>query len=163
MTHRPYSLPVILCVALLLRLRYMGAYYLDVRPPHRYQLRVPGYRFGGSAYGLSRLRYLISRAYGLVARAMFPIRLRHISDVGSGFFALRRDQLDLAGLNPIGFKLLAEILIRMPDIYRGREPFRFTEVAYLFHARKAGASKATIRQGLLGLRHLWLLRRNLSY
>ena len=53
----------------------------------------------------------------------------------SGLFAFRRAAVDLDRLNPIGFKILLEILVRHPAA-------RVAEVAYSFAPRTAGESKA---------------------
>ncbi|WP_241984771.1 polyprenol monophosphomannose synthase [Cryobacterium adonitolivorans] len=96
---------------------------------------------GGSSTGLdNRLRRFISNGSILLTRAMFPIKLRNVTDPMTGFFALRRDSVDLAGLRPRGFKILLEILAR-GSLVIVEEPF-------VFGKRVAGSSKADFRQGL---------------
>jgi glycosyltransferase involved in cell wall biosynthesis len=106
---------------------------------------------GGAAPGLSAARSLVSRATGLAARLLFPLRLRNVTDPMSGFFLVRREALALDALKPRGFKILLEILIRSPRL-------RVGEVAYSFGTRAAGESKAGLREGLLFLAALVRLR-----
>ncbi len=106
---------------------------------------------GGDAAGLSGgARRLVSSGSTTLTRAMFPRRLRNCSDPMTGFFAVRRDALDLADLRPRGFKILLEIL--------ARADLRVTEEPFVFGQRLAGESKATLRQGLWFLGQLAGLR-----
>jgi dolichol-phosphate mannosyltransferase len=104
---------------------------------------------GGSAGGLGWARAMASRSTTGVARLLFPRRLRHVTDPMSGFFLVRRDAIQLDTLRPRGFKILLELLIRHPAL-------RCAEVSFTFGERRAGRSKATIREGL---RYLSLLAR----
>lgn len=109
------------------------------------------YRAGGSSTGLeSPLRTLASRGATLLARGLFPRRLRGCTDPMSGFFAVRRDAVDCDVLRPRGFKILLEIL--------ARHRLHVAEVPFTFGERGAGASKATARQGLAYLGQLAVLR-----
>ncbi|MEV0898505.1 glycosyltransferase family 2 protein [Actinoplanes sp. NPDC049802] len=110
------------------------------------------YRGRGRADGLSgTFRRLVSRASGTLAKIFFPVRLRAVTDPMSGFFAVRRDALDTAALRPYGYKILLEVLVR------GRMR-NIAEVPYTFAPRRAGESKASLREGLRYLRHLSVLR-----
>lgn len=105
----------------------------------------------GSAQGLAdRTRVLISRVSNALTRAMFPIRLREVTDPMTGFFVVDRTAMDLAGLKPRGFKILLEIL--------ARRNLRVAEVPFRFADRFAGQSKASVRQGLRFLVQLTALR-----
>lgn len=105
----------------------------------------------GSAQGLAdRTRVLISRVSNALTRAMFPIRLREVTDPMTGFFVIDRTAMDLAGLKPRGFKILLEIL--------ARRNLRVAEVPFRFADRFAGQSKASVRQGLRFLVQLTALR-----
>jgi len=106
---------------------------------------------GGGRDGLGATRDLISKSFTTFARRAFPRRLRGVSDPMSGFFLVRRSALDPEALNPTGFKILLEILVRTPGLRRA-------EVGYEFAARHAGDSKASLRQGMTYLRHLARLR-----
>lgn len=113
------------------------------------------YAGGGSpADGLdgSQRTFVSSWATRLV-KSMFPRRLAMVSDPLSGFFAFRKSAVNLDGLKPTGFKVLLEILVRNPVA-------RVAEVAYCFAPRNAGESKASVRQGMIFLRHLTRLRRS---
>ncbi|HVW33524.1 MAG TPA: polyprenol monophosphomannose synthase [Acidimicrobiia bacterium] len=106
---------------------------------------------GGGRDGLGATRDLISKSFTTFARRAFPRRLRGVSDPMSGFFLVRRSALDPEALHPTGFKILLEILVRTRGLRR-------TEVGYEFAARYAGDSKASLKQGVVYLRHLARLR-----
>lgn len=105
----------------------------------------------GSADGLSGgIRRLVSSGSTLVTKAMFPRRLRDCTDPMTGFFALRRDRIDLDGLRPRGFKILLELL--------ARQPLRVVEEPFVFAERHAGESKAGLAEGFRFLMQLAALR-----
>jgi dolichol-phosphate mannosyltransferase len=135
--HPPEVIPRLLAHA-----RQTGAEYVG---GSRY---VPG----GSAEGLNgRTRKVVSRVLGLVARAAFlrtPVRT--LTDPLSGFFLFRRDIVQTVALQPIGWKISLEVLIRA----RVRNA---AEVPYVFASRADDVSKANLRQGLLFLKHLLVL------
>jgi len=106
---------------------------------------------GGGRDGLGAARDVISKSFTTFARRAFPLRLRGVSDPMSGFFMVRRSALDPEELRPTGFKILLEILVRTPGLRRA-------EVGYEFAARHAGDSKASLKQGIVYLRHLARLR-----
>ena len=108
---------------------------------------------GGSYQGLAGVgRRLISRGLKWTARLLFPEQLLRISDPLSGFFLLRRSLLANVTLRPVGYKILLEILLRCP--WR-----QALEVPYHFRVRVHGQSKANMRQGILALRHMLRLWR----
>ncbi|WP_416344926.1 glycosyltransferase [Isoptericola peretonis] len=134
--HPPEMVPVLLATA-----RETGA---DVVVASRYTGK-------GDAGGLDgRWRRWVSKASGLLARSMFPVKLRDVSDPMTGFFVVRQGAVDLAGLRPRGFKILLEILARQRLVVV-EEPFVFGE-------RFAGRSKATVANGLRYVQQLTLLR-----
>jgi dolichol-phosphate mannosyltransferase len=94
---------------------------------------------------------LLSGVATFVARALFPSRLRPVSDPMSGFLLVRRDAVELERLHPRGFKILLELLLRNPVLRVGEVPVQFGR-------RYAGESKASLGQGLLYLRQLAALR-----
>jgi len=106
---------------------------------------------GGGMDDVGTLRSLLSRISTFAARALFPRRLRNVSDPMSGFFLLRRDAVNLERLRPNGFKILLELLLRHPGLRVGEVPFQFG-------TRYAGESKASLCQGLCYLRQLASLR-----
>lgn len=108
---------------------------------------------GSSGHGLNGSgRALTSSSATRFSKAVFPRRLATVSDPMSGMFAFRRSAVDVERLNPLGFKVLLEILVRHPAA-------RVAEVSYEMAPRNAGDSKASLRQGVLFLRHMTRLRR----
>jgi dolichol-phosphate mannosyltransferase len=77
--------------------------------------------------------------------------LKSVTDPMSGFFALRRGAIDVAALQPRGFKILLEILARTGSLAASEVPFTFAE-------RNDGESKASWREGVRYLRQLLALR-----
>jgi len=116
---------------------------------------VVGTRYAGdrsAADGLgSAGRVFVSSSATRLVKNVFPRRLAMVSDPLSGLFAFRRTSVNLDRLRPTGFKVLLEILVRNPVA-------RVAEVAYRFEPRAAGDSKASLRQGVMFLRHLVRLR-----
>ena len=107
---------------------------------------------GGSDGGLNIFRKLISG----IARGIGCIsikKLRPISDCTSGYFALRRSVISHADLNPIGWKILIEILVK------GRYG-TVHEIPYCFVAREVGQSKMSIKEQCNYLRHIARLVKN---
>lgn len=86
----------------------------------------------------------------MLTRAMFPIRLKDVSDPMTGFFLVDRRSLPLHNLQPRGFKILLEIL--------ARNTLRIAEVPFHFADRQGGVSKASFAQGLHFLAQLTALR-----
>ena len=90
----------------------------------------------------SRYRALNSRLATWLARPLIPC-----ADPMSGFFALDRRRLpDLDRLDPIGYKIGLELMVR------GR--LRVREVPIRFDDRRQGSSKLNWRQRIAFLRHL---------
>jgi dolichol-phosphate mannosyltransferase len=111
------------------------------------------YAGAGSGYGLNGAgRTAVSSSATRLAKSMFPRRLATVTDPMSGLFAFRVSAVDLDRLNPIGFKLLLELLVRHPSA-------RVAEVAYDMAPRQVGTSKASLQEGLTFLRHVSRLRR----
>lgn len=110
------------------------------------------YRAGGDAGGLANgMRRSVSKASTYVAKALFPRRLRDCTDPMTGFFALRTKSIQVARLNPIGFKILLEIL--------ATHDLNVAEVPFAFGERAHGESKATMKQGMAYMKQLVDLRR----
>jgi dolichol-phosphate mannosyltransferase len=104
---------------------------------------------GGSDGGLNWFRKLVSwtaRKLGQLAIS----RLRSISDCTSGYFGLRRSVIEGADLNPIGWKILMEVLVK-------GHYATVHEIPYAFEARDAGESKMSLREQWNYLRHIWTL------
>ncbi len=88
------------------------------------------------ASSLGFFRETVSHSLINVGRLMFPGSLRSVTDPLTGFFLFRRDAVDLSQLNPHGFKILLEMLVRFPELRVAEVPFQFGE-------RLAGDSKAS--------------------
>lgn len=114
------------------------------------------YVASGDAGGLSsRGRAWVSTLSTRLTRAMFPRKLRSVSDPMSGFFAVRLDALDLATLRPVGYKVLLEILA-------GSRLGGTAGVPFSFQPRFSGESKASLAEGGRFLLQLTALRVGLS-
>lgn len=107
---------------------------------------------GGSADEFGPLRSFLSHFSSGVARLGFSA-LRGVSDPMSGFFLVSRSAVaaNLDRLRPRGFKILLELLVRIPDL-------RKAEVGFVFGERHAGRSKASVGEAFNYLLHLWRLR-----
>lgn len=101
---------------------------------------------GGSDGGLGPLRKFISFAARFIGQVMLR-RLRRISDCTSGFFGFHRKVVEHAALDPIGWKILIEILAK--GDYR-----TVHEIPYTFLARDAGESKMSLKEQANYLRHI---------
>ncbi|ATW50237.1 glycosyltransferase [Streptomyces peucetius] len=107
---------------------------------------------GGSRAGLAGgYRIAVSRGATWLTKALFPRRLRGISDPMSGFFAIRRSVVTADELKPLGYKILLELAVRC-------RPETVAEVPFVFQDRFAGESKSTAREGMRFLGHLVGLR-----
>jgi len=99
------------------------------------------YARGGSMPRWSLLRKLVSRVSTLVTRLVLPGTVAGISDPLSGCFAVRRTVIEGAELNPIGFRMLLEVL--------GTGHYSSVdEVPYTFSERAAGTSKLGLKTAL---------------
>lgn len=90
-------------------------------------------------------RKLVSYGASFLARP-----LTSVSDPMSGFFALRKEVIENVELNPIGYKILLEILVK------GRYK-KIAEVPYVFQNRERGESKLNLKEYWSYLRHLFRL------
>jgi dolichol-phosphate mannosyltransferase len=94
-------------------------------------------------------RRTMSKSADLVARTLFR-QLRSIKDIESGFFAFHKDVIAHANLNPVGYKILLEILVQ-------GDYTTVSEIPYRFDKRRAGASKLGIKAALSYIYHMWSL------
>src|SRR5215204_3345545 len=102
---------------------------------------------GGSYAGLpGPVRKAISVGSKYLARIVFK-EARKTSDPMTGFFLVRNEAISGIQFQPMGFKILLEILVCVPEL-------RVAEVPLNFRARNAGVSKASLRQGLEYLAHI---------
>jgi dolichol-phosphate mannosyltransferase len=93
---------------------------------------------GSSSEGLSSVRQFASTFAMRFARALIGT---DVSDLMSGFFAMRRDRFEAMAprLTTSGFKILLDVLATASP------PLRASEVGYRFRARFAGDSKFDLR------------------
>jgi len=81
---------------------------------------------------------------------LLPKILARIKDPMSGYFILRKHVIQDVFLNPIGYKILLEVLAR------GRYK-KIVEVPYFFQEREKGGSKAGLKQYLISFIHFFKL------
>jgi len=106
---------------------------------------------GGGVSDWSILRRILSRAAQVLGLVILPGVVGRVSDPMSGFFMIRRTAIQGVTLNPLGYKILIEVL--------GRGKIRWIgEVPYVFQERVQGESKVTRRVYVDYLRHLLRLR-----
>lgn len=99
-------------------------------------------------------RKIISRGSTILAYLIFP-EIRSIKDPLSGFFLVKRNVINNIKLNPVGYKILLEILVR------GRYG-NVVEVPYVFQNRNAGKSNLNIKEQMNYLQHLYLMAKSES-
>ena len=105
---------------------------------------------GGMIEGWSFWRRLISKSATKLAHFLLP-ETRKIKDVMSGYFMLRKSILRNVKLNPKGYKILLEILVK------GRYEST-AEVPYTFKLRVRGKSKLKFNEILNYLHLIFKLR-----
>ncbi len=106
---------------------------------------------GGAVENWYWYRKLISKGAILVGRVALP-KIRNVKDPVSGFFALRREVIEGVDLNPVGFKILMEILIK-------GNYSKVVEVPFTFGLRKAGESKLSGKTIFNYIKHVVRLMR----
>ena len=92
------------------------------------------YIAGGGFGNWPLKRQIISRVAVMMGSFICPVR-----DVTSGFVALRRSVIDGVKLNPIGFKIGLELLVR------GRYK-KYCEIPFIFQDREKGQSKLGFKE-----------------
>jgi dolichol-phosphate mannosyltransferase len=107
---------------------------------------------GGGTSDWSLMRLLISRSSRALGKLLVPGALSRVSDPMTGLFIVRRAAIEGIELNPTGYKILVELLVRahLHDI---------VEVGYVFRSRQRGESKASIQVFIDYVQHLFRLRR----
>ncbi len=110
------------------------------------------YSAGNGIAGWNPVRRAISQLSTWITVPLQKPGIR-VRDPLSGFFMLRRSCITGVRLQPEGFKLLLEILVR-------GNIRSVTEIPYRFGLRHAGKSKATLRVGLDYLQLLGRLSRS---
>ena len=92
----------------------------------------------------SLIRRIVSKFAGFLAKGVTDIR-----DRTSGFMAIRKDLLQGVALDPTGWKIVLEVIVKANP--------RVLEVPIVFSERKEGKSKLGIRAQADYLRHLFRL------
>jgi dolichol-phosphate mannosyltransferase len=106
---------------------------------------------GGGVSNWSPVRRILSRGAQLFGLFLLPNVIGRVTDPMSGYFMVRRTAIGGAAMNPLGYKILIEVL--------GRGKIRWIgEVPYVFRERALGDSKVTWRLYVEYLRHLLRLR-----
>ncbi len=106
---------------------------------------------GGGVSDWSLARRILSRGAQLLGLVLLPRAVGRVSDPMSGYFLVRRSAIAARPLQPLGYKILIEVL--------GRGTLdRVAEVPYVFQEREAGDSKVTAQQYWDYLHHLLRLR-----
>jgi dolichol-phosphate mannosyltransferase len=106
---------------------------------------------GGGVSSWSVVRRFLSRGAQLLGLMILPGVLGRVTDPMSGYFMVRRQAIAGETLNPVGYKILLEV------IGRGRVG-EIAEVGYVFRERKEGESKVTSKQYVDYIHHLLRLR-----
>ena len=105
---------------------------------------------GGSDGGLDLVRKIISGSARYMAKIILPC-LRGISDPTSGLFMVKRELLQGAELNPIGWKIMVEVISQC-------NVKKILETPYSFHDRESGESKISLKVSLEFIEQLFHLR-----
>jgi len=106
---------------------------------------------GGGVSNWSTFRRLLSRGAQALGLLLLPGTVGRVTDPMSGFFLVRRDVVATAELDPVGYKILLEVLAR-------GEVRRVAERPYVFLRREEGESKVSAGHYVGYLRHLMRLR-----
>lgn len=106
---------------------------------------------GGGVSQWSIVRRFLSRGAQLLGLIILPNVVGRVSDPMSGYFMVRRQAIAGPVLNPLGYKILLEV------IGRGNIE-KISEVGYVFQERIEGESKVTWKQYVEYLLHLVRLR-----
>jgi dolichol-phosphate mannosyltransferase len=109
---------------------------------------------GGGVSDWSLIRRFLSRGAQTLGLILLPHVLGRLSDPMSGYFMVRRQAIAGYTLDPVGYKILIEVVARGKIRWIG-------EVGYVFQERNAGESKVTWRQYVEYLQHLLKLRLSL--
>jgi dolichol-phosphate mannosyltransferase len=99
---------------------------------------------GGGSAEWPLFRRTISKIAGYMARGVISM-----SDPTSGFMAIRKGILDNIDIDPLGWKIVLEVIVKSQP--------RIKEIPIMFSERKMGKSKLGIKAQLDYLHHLWRL------
>jgi len=106
---------------------------------------------GGGTKDWTKRRKVISKGAEFLAKLAIPDS-HGLRDPLSGFFMIKKDVIKGAKLDPVGFKVLLEILVK--GSYK-----KVAEVPFVFEKRLRGKSTLGFREHLNYLRHLSRLAR----
>jgi dolichol-phosphate mannosyltransferase len=106
---------------------------------------------GGGVSDWGFMRRILSRGAQMLGLIILPNVIGRVSDPMSGYFMVRRSAIANRLMNPLGYKILIEVLGR-GDIGS------VAEVGYVFQERQEGESKVTWRQYVDYILHLLRLR-----
>ncbi|MCC5635534.1 glycosyltransferase [Nostoc sp. CHAB 5844] len=106
---------------------------------------------GGGVSSWSAMRRFLSRGAQVLGLIVLPGVVGRVSDPMSGYFMVRRSCIAGVTLNPVGYKILLEVIGRT-------NVGEIAEVGYVFCERKEGESKVTWKQYVEYLHHLLRLR-----
>lgn len=106
---------------------------------------------GGGVSDWGFMRRMLSRGAQMLGLLILPNVIGRVSDPMSGYFMVRRSAIANYPMNPLGYKILIEVL--------GRGNIgSVAEVGYVFQERQEGESKVTWRQYVDYILHLLRLR-----
>lgn len=106
---------------------------------------------GGGVSDWGFIRRILSRGAQMLGLLILPNVIGRVSDPMSGYFMVRRTAIANYPMNPLGYKILIEVL--------GRGNIgTVAEVGYVFQERQEGESKVTWRQYVDYILHLLRLR-----
>ncbi|MCD6514509.1 MAG: glycosyltransferase family 2 protein [Candidatus Odinarchaeota archaeon] len=107
------------------------------------------YTKGGKIENWGLKRKIVSKGARFLTKVLVP-QARGIKDPLSGYFIIRRDVVEDVELNPVGYKILLEILVKgkYEDV---------SEVPFTFGTRGMGKSKLNLGEYANFLRHLYRL------
>jgi len=106
---------------------------------------------GGGVSDWGFIRRVLSRGAQMLGLLILPNVIGRVSDPMSGYFMVRRSAIANCPMNPLGYKILIEVL--------GRGNIgTVSEVGYVFQERQEGESKVTWRQYVDYILHLLRLR-----
>jgi dolichol-phosphate mannosyltransferase len=106
---------------------------------------------GGGVSEWNIVRRFLSRGAQILGLVILPEVIGRLSDPMSGYFLVRRSSIATKRLNPVGYKILIEV------VARGQIRW-IAEVGYVFRERLLGASKVTWKHYLEYIQHLIKLR-----
>lgn len=102
------------------------------------------YIAGGGCENWSSIRRIVSKGSGILA-----LGLTNLSDPTSGFMAIKKSVLEGIKLDPIGWKIVLEVIVKTNS--------RFKEIPIVFADRQFGKSKLDLKVQKEYLGHLWRL------